>query len=176
MRENFINELNSLLSFDLYREKLSKRYAEMEKRGQLGQRNPGAKKASQVEFKKCFILRIFRKMCSISSRTNPSPTLTRLQHVPGAGHVARRSLSRPKQSTLIFYAQTKNLIKVRKSSIMNSAESIPQSGNLSTRKLANGWNTINSLRFQKFRKAENSKLLKSRKRIILITFELSATR
>ena len=51
MRENFINELNSLLSYDLYREKLSKRYAEMEKRGQLGQRNPGAKKTSQVELK-----------------------------------------------------------------------------------------------------------------------------
>ena len=48
MCKNFINELNSLLSYDLYREKLSKRYAEMEKRGQLGQRNPGAKKTSQV--------------------------------------------------------------------------------------------------------------------------------
>ena len=45
---DFIDELNSLLSIDLYREKLSKRYAEMEKRGQLGQRNPGVKKAPQV--------------------------------------------------------------------------------------------------------------------------------
>ena len=52
-RKNFINELNSLLSFDLYREKLSKRYAEMEKRGQLGQRNTGAKKTSQVEIQFC---------------------------------------------------------------------------------------------------------------------------
>jgi len=51
MSKDFINELNSRLSFALYREKLNKRYAEMEKRGQLGQRNPGAKKISQVELK-----------------------------------------------------------------------------------------------------------------------------
>lgn len=61
MSKNFINELNSLLSFDLYREKLSKRYAEMEKRGQLGQRNPGAKKTSQVESNQDFVLYIFKE-------------------------------------------------------------------------------------------------------------------
>ncbi|CAG5110259.1 Oidioi.mRNA.OKI2018_I69.chr2.g4675.t1.cds [Oikopleura dioica] len=44
------NEFLSSIAKDdeMAREKLSKRYAEMEKRGQLGQRNPGVKKAPQV--------------------------------------------------------------------------------------------------------------------------------
>ncbi|CBY42199.1 unnamed protein product, partial [Oikopleura dioica] len=43
------NEFLSSIAKDdeMAREKLNKRYAEMEKRGQLGQRNPGAKKISQ---------------------------------------------------------------------------------------------------------------------------------